>query len=146
MRPPKRIKQTPLSLLIASAFISQPLLATDFTIQNGEVVTQQTLVDNETSLIEAGGQLNAANTVVNAGGINNIVTNSGSLATTGTNADGIYLKRSSTLTNRGLISATGSAAAAIRGANNDITLNLPKRTYWENLIEKSSKQITYSTK
>ncbi|MDG4476734.1 autotransporter outer membrane beta-barrel domain-containing protein [Thiovibrio frasassiensis] len=95
-----------------SASISQ---AASFEIVDGETVTtQQTLNDNETGTIQAGGQLNTAATAVTASGINNIVNNDGSISTTGGNSLGIVSQGvNATLCNSGTISTTGDYSYGI---------------------------------
>jgi len=78
-----------ISVVFTLALIS-PVHAANFTIVDGVTVTApQTLNDNETGTIEAGGQLNTAGIAITASGINNTVENSGSISTLGDNSDGI---------------------------------------------------------
>lgn len=64
---------------------STALYAADFTIANGGAETnQQTLGNDETGTVQAGGQLNVADTAVDAGANTNVtVINNGTIATTG---------------------------------------------------------------
>ena len=69
------ISMTIVPIATLTASVSQ---AASFEIVDGETVTApQTLNDNETGTIQAGGQLNTATTAVTASGINNIVNNGG---------------------------------------------------------------------
>ena len=81
------------TILLSIFLITQPAIATDFTIVNGQtVVTQQVLNDNETGIIEAGGQLNTITTgdaAIDAVGANNTVNNAGSISTVSDFSTGI---------------------------------------------------------
>jgi len=87
----------------------------DFTIINGQVVTiPQSLNDNETGTIEAGGQLNVAGTAITASGVDISVNNDGSISTTDMNAIGITSQgNSATITNSGSIATIGQFSSGI---------------------------------
>ncbi|MBS1169234.1 MAG: hypothetical protein H6R01_152 [Burkholderiaceae bacterium] len=114
----------PLVALIAVLF-SPTAYADSFTIENGEIVTiRQTLNDNETGSVETGGALNTSKTAIRALGLNNTVTNNGSISTSGDVAAGIAsTMRNATLINNGSISTAGEDAYGIysRGENATIT-------------------------
>jgi hypothetical protein len=128
------IKLTPLYVALALSMSSE--LAADFTILDGETkITTQTLNDNETGVIEAAGSLNTGGafpSAVDASGINNVVTNNGSILASSKRrrVDAIGISSSGgndTITNTGSISANtdikGADAIGISssGGNGTIT-------------------------
>ena len=106
------------TILLSIFLITQPAIATDFTIVNGQtVVTQQVLNDNETGIIEAGGQLNTitfGDAAIDAVGINNTIDNIGSISTISDFSKGIISRGSNpNITNSGSISTIGASADGI---------------------------------
>ena len=109
---PVRNTPTLLSLAISLALSSQAY-AVSFTIQDGETVTtQQTLNDNETGTIEAGGELSTSGIVpILVPGDNVIIENNGSITTSGDYEEAIYSYSSSentTIHNSGSITTSGN--------------------------------------
>ena len=89
--------------IVSIALIPLTAQAADFTIVNTQTAAQ-TLGDNETGIIEIGGQLNTgANSAIDANGLNITINNAGTITT---DIDGIHLDGSNAiLINSGLITA-----------------------------------------
>ena len=105
-----------ISALLTALTLSATVQAASFTIVDGQTeATTQTLNDNETGTIEAGGTLSTgASTAVSATGATVTVTNSGSISTTGASARGIYSSgTNASITSSGSISTTGASAFGI---------------------------------
>ena len=120
-----KLRPIPLATLLAMLALSATVQAGSFVIVDDETVTAtQTLNDNETGTIEAGGTLSTGgNTAVNAHGATVTVTNSGSISTTGVNARGIWSTGAdATITNSGSISTTGVRANGIYSTGADASI------------------------
>jgi len=115
-----------LALAINMLLLAPLAHATSFTIINGVTEnTPQTLIDNESGTIEAGGTLSTgATSAVTASGVNNIIDNSGSIDTTGVNARGIHSSGAdASIDNSGSINTTGDTAFGILSDGADTTIN-----------------------
>ncbi len=115
-------------VLVAGSIIAAapPVWATSFTINSGETVTAaQTLVDGETGLIESGGFLNTTTTSI-TGGPNTVITNNGTITTTGDSSVGFSPTGSgNVIINNGTITTSGNQADGLRdrGTNTLFTNN-----------------------
>lgn len=108
------------------ALLSPHVQAASFDIADGvTVTTTQTLGNNETGVIQAGGTLGVAGTSIEASGASATIMNSGSISTTGgsfvrgINATGA----SATITNSGSISTSGNNQPAIRSGGTDARIS-----------------------
>jgi hypothetical protein len=117
-------KRTPLYMVLSLA-LSSHALAADVIILDGETATAtQTLNDNETITINAGGAINTTGAnAVNAFGVNNTITNSGSISTNGNSVHAILSQgNNATIINSGSISTNGNASLAIFLQGNNATI------------------------
>ncbi|MCX4190825.1 autotransporter outer membrane beta-barrel domain-containing protein [Methylophaga sp. OBS3] len=124
---PVRHPPTLLSIAISIA-LSAPAYAASFTIENGETVTSgQTLNDNETGTIEAGGELSTSGIIpILVPGDNVIIENNGSIKTSGDYEEAIYSYSSSentTIHNSGSITTSGNYARGIYSQGSNATIN-----------------------
>jgi hypothetical protein len=101
-----------------------PLSAADFNIGAGATETnQQTLIDNETGYINSSGSLTTNNTAILANGVNNTVTNYGTIATTDNTAHGISSSGINlSFTNNGSITTLGDSADGIHTLADDAVI------------------------
>ncbi len=113
-------------LIIVIGGATARVQADSFTISEGQVeTTTQTLDnDNETGVIEAGGQLNVAGGFGIASTADNVtITTSGTISTTGGNAHGIQsLGDDATITTSGTISTAGTGAHGIQSVRDNATI------------------------
>ncbi len=125
--PRNQSKKAKLILLIPALFISQTLLAADFTIINGQTISiQQVLSAGETGTIDVGGTLDVAagGAIASGGGNNQVVINNGTINANGVGGTGVNVAGGNvTITNTGSINATAvnSYAISIVGANATIS-------------------------
>ncbi|MDX2425181.1 MAG: autotransporter domain-containing protein [Cycloclasticus sp.] len=110
---------------IAIAYAIPAPTGASFTIAEGEEVTLlQNLADNHTGTIEVGGQLNTAGNAINASGVNNVISNSGGISTTGNYAYSIFSTgQETTITNSGSITTEGSRAHGIWSIGDDAAIS-----------------------
>lgn len=101
------------------------LLAADFTVVNGQVVTTtQTLTDaGDAGLIEAGGTVSVNGIGVESSGDNQSVRNNGAIETSGVSGSGIYSSGADVvITNSGSISTSLGAAIGIYSSGSDAVI------------------------
>lgn len=116
-------------LLSVTQIFPSKLIAADFTITDGQVVTiQQALTGNETGTINNGGQLNVNLDAITVSGADNFVNNAGSISTSAGNADGIFSDNTASntnITNSGSIVTTGpnNANGILTEGSNDIIVS-----------------------
>ncbi len=112
-------------LIIVIGGATARVQADSFTISEGQVeTTTQTLDnDNETGVIEAGGQLNVAGVGIGSTANNVTITTSGTISTTGDSAHGIESRGSdATITTSGTISTARTNARGIQSFGKDATI------------------------
>jgi hypothetical protein len=106
-------------LLSVTQIFPSKLIAADFTITDGQVLTtQQELTGNETGTINNGGQLNVNQDAIIVSGADNSVNNAGSISTTLVDSDGVFSDNFSSNT---YINNSGSIETAHDNANGILT-------------------------
>ncbi|PHS32079.1 MAG: hypothetical protein COA95_04050 [Methylophaga sp.] len=122
-----QVRVRTLIVAVITLSFTSALYAADFIITNDgiPVTAQQPLGDNETGIIEVGGQLNTgAVTAIDANGDNITVNNAGDISTTGNFAYGINSQDSNVnISNSGSISTAGVFSRGIWSQGTNATLN-----------------------
>ncbi len=100
----------------------EPVWAQSFTVPNGTTeTTTQTLADNQTGTVEAGGSISVTGDNVDGivAGNGNTITNAGSVQTGGNVANAIDVLDNNTITNSGTLTTLGTGSISIFGEDDN---------------------------
>ncbi len=122
------LPRTIIALSLGATLASIPLVSTaDFTVGYGETVGAQSLSDGETGIVQMGGAITTiadGDIAIDGSGANNTkAINRGTITTSGTLADGIYIEDGSTAANAGSITTSGNDAYGMAAWDGNIVTN-----------------------